>query len=231
MKLSLIICAHNEAKLLPDCLRYAVRTGYPWHEIIVVDNASTDETCRAALSGGAIYVREPRKGLPYARQRGFEAATGDILCYVDADTRMPERWPWRVAYRFRTGIDVLCVSGPQLYHDIPSWQNWIVKHVWWGCLARVLYRTTGAMVNGAGFAIRSGAVDFMGGFDTSVEFYGEDTSIARRAAKFGKVLFDFSLTIDTSARRMQQGGWMRTAAVYAANFMRPAITKRHVDYR
>ena len=120
MKLSLIICAHNEAKLLPDCLRYAVRTGYPWHEIIVVDNASTDETCRAALSGGAIYVREPRKGLPYARQRGFEAATGDILCYVDADTRMPERWPWRVAYRFRTGIDVLCVSGPQLYDDIPE---------------------------------------------------------------------------------------------------------------
>ena len=137
-----------------------------------------------------------------------------------------------MAYRFRTGIDVVCVSGPQNCTTMLPNGRVGSSSICGGASGRASSTGfTGAMVNGAGFAIRSEAVDFMGGFDTRVEFYGEDTSIARRAAKHGKVLFDFSLTIDTSARRMQQGGWLRTAAVYAANFVRPAITKRHVDYR
>ncbi len=83
MKTSLIIPALDEAGSLPGLLA-EVPTGI-LHEVIVVDNGSTDNTASAAREAGAKVVDEPRRGYGFACAAGAGAAAGDILVYMDAD--------------------------------------------------------------------------------------------------------------------------------------------------
>jgi methionyl-tRNA synthetase len=82
---------------------------------------------------------------------------------------------------------------------------------------------------------RAGVVK-IGGFDTSIAFYGEDTNIARRLHAAGKVKFSQRFRIFTSARRLESEGLFKIATVYAANFFSEAIlhkpvTKEYIDIR
>jgi glycosyltransferase involved in cell wall biosynthesis len=92
LKISIIIPAFNEAKLLPDTIG-RIRTACTafssagWdHEIIVCDNNSTDGTGKIAEQAGAQVVFEPINQIGRARNRGAEAATGDWLVFIDADS-------------------------------------------------------------------------------------------------------------------------------------------------
>jgi glycosyltransferase involved in cell wall biosynthesis len=94
---SAIICTRDRPEQLRRCLealaRAAARPGLPAGEIIVVDNApSTEET--AALAGGlpVTYLREDRPGLNWARQRGAQHASGEVLLYTDDDVVVDENW-------------------------------------------------------------------------------------------------------------------------------------------
>ena len=85
-RLSVIVCAHNEARLLPACLHSLLAQTRLPDEIVVVNNASTDETRAVAQQIPYVsVVDEPRKGLVVARETGRRTATGDILVYLDAD--------------------------------------------------------------------------------------------------------------------------------------------------
>jgi GT2 family glycosyltransferase len=74
------------------------------------------------------------------------------------------------------------------------------------------------MVFGANFAIKRDIIEKMGGFDTSIEFYGEDTNIARRASTFGKVKFKMSFFLYTSGRRLTSQGFLKTGFIYIMNY-------------
>ena len=101
MTFSVIVCAHNEARYLPACLHSLLAQTRLPDEILVVNNASTDETRAVALQIPHVrVVDEPRKGLVVARETGRRAATGDILVYLDADCRAPLTWLARIERRF-----------------------------------------------------------------------------------------------------------------------------------
>ena len=101
LTISVIVCAHNEARYLPACLHSLLAQTRPPDEILVVNNASTDETRAVAQQIPHVrVVDEPRKGLVVARETGRLAATGDILVYLDADCRAPLTWLERVERRF-----------------------------------------------------------------------------------------------------------------------------------
>jgi glycosyltransferase involved in cell wall biosynthesis len=79
-RISVIVCAHNEAQYLPACLHSLLAQSRIPDEILVIDNASTDST--RAVPDAIPHVRvvdEPRKGLVVARETGRLIATGDIL--------------------------------------------------------------------------------------------------------------------------------------------------------
>jgi glycosyltransferase involved in cell wall biosynthesis len=233
MKLSLVIPAYNEEHYLGACLQaataeLAAQEHLGPFEIIVVNNASTDRTAEVASAfPGVRVVFEARKGLTRARQRGLEEARGDILAYIDADTRMPPGWIARVLAAYQAGEDVVCVSGPYAYYDLPKIQGALVR-LYWLMLARPSYWFTGYMAVGGNFAARKPALLRIGGFDTSISFYGEDTNIARRLSAAGRVVFDGAVVMQTSARRLRAEGFVTTALRYVVNFASEAMLKRPV---
>lgn len=92
-RISIIIPAYNEARTLPACLdAIAAQTVTP-DEVIVVDNNSTDSTAAVASSYPFVtVVFEKRQGIAFARNKGFDTATNELLARVDADTRLPADW-------------------------------------------------------------------------------------------------------------------------------------------
>lgn len=117
MKISIVIPVYNEAGRLAACLQaIAAQTAAPY-EVIVVDNNSTDGSAAIAASFEFVTVlREPRQGVTHARTRGFDAATGDIIARIDADTLLPSDWVARIKAIFRND-DVDAVSGAAHYYD------------------------------------------------------------------------------------------------------------------
>ena len=236
MRISLVIPAYNEEAYLGGCLDSVLASGARFHEIIVIDNASTDRTAEvAAARSGVRVVHEPVKGLLAARQRGFVEATGEAVAYVDADTRMPPGWYDYAEKILSTRPEVVSLSGPARYWDAKPWQRAFLAFIW-RISAPIGYRIVGYMVYGAHFVVRRSALEAIGGFNRSIEFYGEDTDLARRLNAKGKVLFDMRFVILSSARRFASEGMLRTNLVYVLNFVWPVIfgrpfTRRHKDVR
>jgi len=83
MRVSLIIPALNEAECLGRLLA-EVPLGLI-HEVIVVDNGSTDATGEIARLAGALVITEPRRGYGFACATGAAAAGGDVLVFMDGD--------------------------------------------------------------------------------------------------------------------------------------------------
>jgi glycosyltransferase involved in cell wall biosynthesis len=92
--ISLIIPAYNEANYLPQLLdtvdeaRRCYTSGFHAIEVIVADNASTDETANVARSRGARVVHVEKRAIAAARNGGARIAQSDILAFVDADSQL-----------------------------------------------------------------------------------------------------------------------------------------------
>src|SRR5260370_2109444 len=95
MKISVVVPAFNEERLLPSSLS-SIRAGMEgfdrlgWRsELIVCDNNSTGRTGQIALAGGAEVVFEPVNHIGPARNTGPARAAGDWSFFVDADSPPP----------------------------------------------------------------------------------------------------------------------------------------------
>lgn len=93
MKVSIVVPAFNEEKLLPASLRSINDSRGAFHargwetELIVCDNNSTDRTADVARDAGAQVVFEPINQIARARNSGAAAATGDWILFIDADSQ------------------------------------------------------------------------------------------------------------------------------------------------
>jgi len=86
--ISVVIPCYNQGHFLEEAIRSAASAAYDV-EVIVVDDGSTDDTpAVAARCDGVRYVRQENRGLAAARNRGLEAATGDLVIFLDADDRL-----------------------------------------------------------------------------------------------------------------------------------------------
>ncbi|MFH7245639.1 MAG: glycosyltransferase family 2 protein [Spirulina sp.] len=95
-RISAIICTHNRADYLGAAIDSLLGQTYDTYEIIVVDNASTDDTrsvAEARLPNPKLtYVYESTLGLSAARNRGAQEAQGEILAYLDDDAEASPQW-------------------------------------------------------------------------------------------------------------------------------------------
>ena len=97
LTLSVVVPAYNEQEVIGECLRRLVAQGDAITEIVVVDNNSTDDGMAVVAEMARTYpyirtITESQQGLVYARNSGIDAATGDLVARIDADTRVPDGW-------------------------------------------------------------------------------------------------------------------------------------------
>src|SRR5581483_10786411 len=231
MKISFVIPAFNEAARIEGCVRSVAKevaraeaadeVAPGQCEIIVVNNASSDNTAQLALAAGARVVSETCKGLVWARAAGQRAAMGELVANIDADVLLPEGWLSYVVHSFDTNPNLVALSGPFIYYDLSAFKRAMVKvFYFFGLVLAQLYRLfkVGAMLQGGNFCVRREALERAGGYDTSIDFYGEDTDIAKRMSKVGRVKWTFKLPVYASGRRIAKEGIIRTSFLYSINF-------------
>jgi glycosyltransferase involved in cell wall biosynthesis len=100
-KISVVVPAHNSARDLELCLAALKRSGRPYHECIVVDDASTDATAAVAERAGCKVIRQKANSGPAAaRNAGAAKASGDILFFIDSDVCVADDTLQRVGEHF-----------------------------------------------------------------------------------------------------------------------------------
>lgn len=220
----MVIPAYNEEKFIGMCLDYVKKNeGGKLLEVIVVINGCTDRTAEIARAHGARVV-ESEKGLRRAREKGLAEAKGDLVAYIDADTHMPPGWVEYALDTFKKNPRIVSLSGPAVYYDGSFFTRSVMKLVWW-TTAPLTYLLVGYMILGTAFVVRR-EVLLKAGFSQEVEFYGEDTDIARRMHEHGKVLFKMNFIMYASSRRFTHEGLLKTNLVYASNYLSQAFFKK-----
>ncbi|HTP59526.1 MAG TPA: glycosyltransferase family A protein, partial [Spirochaetia bacterium] len=244
MLISIVIPAYNEEQLIGSCLRSVLKETCRYGgdaEVLVINNASTDRTRDVAgRYPGVRVIDEPRKGLSRARHRGYLESCGDLVVNVDADCVMPRGYLDRVVRSFAADSRLTLLTGPFLYRDLPQVSQ-VVTIIFYLFQAvpniigqRIL--KIGAVAQGGNFTARRSALQKVGGYNTSLTFYGEDTDIAIRLSRVGLVRFSFSVIMKTSGRRLRKQGVLRAGTLYALNIIfmmvrgRP-LTRTHQDVR
>jgi len=90
---SIFICTRNRTDDLRRCLDSLMKLRTPGGDIIVVDNAPSDDRTAQLVMGYPVrYVREDRVGLNWARSRGARLATGEIVIFTDDDVVVDPGW-------------------------------------------------------------------------------------------------------------------------------------------
>jgi len=97
---TIIVCTSNRADNLRQTLAAIAQVCVPEQmptELLVVDNASTDDTAEVVRSSrlpniSVRYIHEARRGKGYAYNRGMAEAQGDVFLFTDDDVRPPRNW-------------------------------------------------------------------------------------------------------------------------------------------
>jgi glycosyltransferase involved in cell wall biosynthesis len=200
--LSVVVPALNEERHLGRLLSDIRRQSQRPDEIIVVDAGSSDATARIAERARAVVLHgEP----PVARGRnlGGRSAVGDLIFFLDADTRLPETFFEEFVCEVeRRSLDVACPR--YLPHDSTPTIGAI--HALWNGVLRVSQRT---LPSGAGhcIALRSELLRKSRGFDPSLKF--DDIELVRRLSK-GRRFGIVATSVYVSDRRYREGGVLRT---------------------
>ena len=213
MRLSVVIPALNEERHLRQLLSDIRQQSLKPEEVIVVDAGSSDATIRIAkLSCTAVLHGEP----PVARGRnlGGYASTGDLIFFLDADTRLPQNFFEEFVCEVeRRRLDIAC---PRYLPYGPS-PTIRAIHAFWNALLKGFEKT---LPSGAGhcIALRSKLFRESSGFDPSLKF--DDIELVRRLAKgarFGLV----GTNVLVSDRRYREQGILRTFLLHL--LMAPAF--------
>lgn len=178
-KVSVVICAYNAASTIEDNLDSLTKLNYPNYEVVVVNDGSKDATRAIAERYPFKLINVPNGGLSAARNLGWRAATGEIIAYTDADTRVDPDWLSYLVQPFLT-TDAVGVGGPNV---VPEDDGWIAQ-----CVARspggpthVLFNDTVAEhIPGCNMAFRRSALEAIGGFDATYTKAGDDVDICWR---------------------------------------------------
>lgn len=120
-KISIVIPCHNQAEYLEDSIESAYNQTFPAHEIIVVNDGSTDNTREIAerymfkefpgIESPVKVINQVNKGLPSARNTGIMNATGDYILFLDADDILTENAVQRITQEItRTNADIIAPS-------------------------------------------------------------------------------------------------------------------------
>jgi glycosyltransferase involved in cell wall biosynthesis len=169
---SVVICCHNGAKLLPNTIarlkKQRIDQTLEW-EVVVIDNASTDDTELMALlawgDDGPVSLRvvwEPRLGLCYARERAFEETRYEIVSFVDDDNWVGPDWVSTVSECMSSDFELGAINSINTAAADVPFPAWFSRYcayyaAWAFAESAESAEPAGWVLNGAGMTIRKTA--------------------------------------------------------------------------
>jgi len=117
------VCTRDRTDNLERCLNSLVQLDYPTLQLLVVDNApSNDATEHLVRSSypNVHYVREPRPGLDWARNRAITEASGEIIAYTDDDAVADPGWVTAIAGVFAEHPEVMALTGLVVPYELET---------------------------------------------------------------------------------------------------------------
>jgi glycosyltransferase involved in cell wall biosynthesis len=217
-KVSVIIPALNEEKLLPSTLESVNSQTYRNFEVIVKDGLSADKTVDIARKYGARIVSLRDSSAGEARNQGAQHASGSIFVFLDADTLMASDTVGKFIDDFRR-YDAVLVFPRYLTREQanevetqPSYVTRVFVKSWF--TFEDLFRKYADRYAG-GMCMACDAVAFkkIGGFNERLKVC-EDIEISYRFKKTGPVICDHDIIVYPSARRYLKGGVLRSLLTY-----------------
>jgi GT2 family glycosyltransferase len=146
-----------------------------------------------------------------------------------------------VELRFQSNPKLIALSGNYRFYDW-DWRGRLLLRAYdltLGPATHVLVKyilRIGVVFYGGNFAVTREALERIGGFDTSIEFHGEDTNLGRRLSRIGAVELRYDCYLYTSARRYNSMGKGAVFRLYVRNFVSELLHHRpkdsvHLDVR
>jgi cellulose synthase/poly-beta-1,6-N-acetylglucosamine synthase-like glycosyltransferase len=185
--ISVVVCSYNGEITLPNCFDGLLKLEYPNFEVIVVDDGSSDATAAIAREYGFRSITTENLGLSNARNVGLEAATGEIVAYLDDDARPDPHWLTYLAATFLS-TEHAGVGGPNI---TPPGDGPIAE-----CVANapgnpvhvLLSDREAEHIPGCNMAFRKACLQAIGGFDARFRVAGDDADVCWRLQQRGWTL-------------------------------------------
>ena len=198
--ISVVVCSYNGARTIRDTLEGLKQIDYPDYEVIVVNDGSKDATPEIAARYDVRLISTENRGLSSARNTGWQAATGEIVAYIDDDAYPDPHWLKFLAHTFMTTKHV-GVGGPNI---APAGDGAIadcVANAPGGPVHVLLSDTVAEHIPGCNMAFRRSALAEIGGFDHRYRTAGDDVDVCWRLMQRGGTLGFHAGAMDWHHRR------------------------------
>jgi glycosyltransferase involved in cell wall biosynthesis len=184
-RVCVVIPAYNAAHTLGDALTaLQTQAGAPSTELIVVDNASSDDTAAVAQRFGALVLSETRRGPSAARNRGLFATDAEIVAHCDADTVPSRRWLASIVAPFKDPACVLVAGNTQCYPGGTPVERYVAQSGLYDT-PRAIGRESFPFAPSLNMAVRRDAAVLVGGWAEEM-MTGEDVDFSHRIVqRFG----------------------------------------------
>jgi GT2 family glycosyltransferase len=181
------VCTRDRPTNLKLCLDALSRLDYPQLDLMVVDNAPADDRAEHLVRSSyphVRYVREPRPGLNWARNRVIKEARGEIVAYTDDDVVVDRGWIAALAAVFVENPEVMAVTGLVVPYELETESQMLFEDRGgfargfdrrWYRLNRDEGRTETYHIDasrfgtGANMAFRRSIFDWIGAFDPALD--------------------------------------------------------------
>jgi rSAM/selenodomain-associated transferase 2 len=218
-RISIIIPTLNEATSLGRTLRCLSLLDPPAWEILVVDGGSQDETVAIAKTYSALAIISEQSGRSIQMNRGAEVATGDILCFLHADTLVPDDMVTVISKTLANsaiacGGFISLMTGAETTRWGVSLHNYLKTYY-----APFLFRPYLFYFKGLRLLFgdqvmfcRRGDFQDCGGFDPTLPIM-EEADLCLKLLPYGRIR-QVNRVVQSSDRRVVKWGSMKATAIY-----------------
>jgi len=212
-RVSVVICTYNGEATLGETCAAVAELDYPDFEVLVVDDGSTDASADIAAEHGFRVISTTNRGLSSARNTGLQAASGEIIAYLDDDAAPDPHWLIYLGDTFaRTSF--AAVGGPNLpVPDDGAVADAVAAAP--GNPTHVLVSDREAEhIPGCNSAFRTDALRAIGGFDPRFRIAGDDVDVCWRLQERGWPIGFCAAAMVWHHRRGTVRGYLRQQRSY-----------------
>lgn len=201
LSISVVIPVRNDAAMLATALESLRAQHRRPDEVVVVDNGSSDASAAVARAAGARVIPQPVRGIPSAAATGYDAARGEVIARIDADTICRPDWLTRIERRFERDPDLDLLTGDGRFYGASELVHRLGESLYIGGMYWAVTPYLGhPPVFGSNFAMRREVWAELGGEVHRENGIHDDLDLSLHIKPWMHVELDRDLVVEISAR-------------------------------